>query len=80
MESKYEPFVLFRISHYYYTIMGTIITMVAGYFFSLCFKGEEYVRPELISPLMRWLIPKEKQVVKDVVEYTAVEKETEPGN
>lgn len=70
-----EPFVLFRISHYYYGVIGTIIAMVVGYIVSIFTREENFVRPELVSPIVRWLLPKEKKpITSELVDYVSVEK------
>lgn len=35
---------------------------------------DEFVRPELVSPMVRWLIPKEKKPISELVDYVSVEK------
>lgn len=65
---------LFRISHYYYTLMGTIISMAVGYVVSICTKEENFVRPDLVSPIVHWLLPKEKKPISELIDYNTVEK------
>lgn len=64
---------LFRVSHYYYTLLGMIFTIVAGYIVSLFTAKDNPVRPELVSSFVHRFIPKEKKPVLDGVEYKAVE-------
>lgn len=68
------PFVLYRISHYYYGVIGTVITMVVAYIISIFTREENFVRPELVCPMVRWLLPKEKRPISEVVDYATVEK------
>lgn len=66
---------LFRVSHYYYTLLGTVFTILAAYIVSMFTTTEDNpVRPELVSPLVHRFIPKQKGNVLDSVEYKAVEK------
>lgn len=54
--------------------MGTAIAMIVGYLVSIFTKEEHFVRAEYVSPLVHWLIPKEKKPISELVEYAAVEK------
>lgn len=65
---------LFRVSHYYYTALGTILTLIAAYIVSLFTTEDNPVRPELVSPWVHRFIPKQKNSALDGVEYKAVEK------
>lgn len=70
-----QPFVLYRISRYYYSIMGTTITMLVGYVISLFTKDDKgFLRLDLVSPLVYAFIPKEKKALQDSVEYCSVDK------
>lgn len=54
--------------------MGTTITIAIGYLVSIFTKKENYVRAELVSPIVRWLLPKEKKPIPELVDYASVEK------
>lgn len=70
-----QPFFLYRISRYYYAIMGMLITMIIGYIISLFTKDEEKpLRLDLVSPLVHFLIPKSKKAVPETVDYYSVDK------
>lgn len=70
-----QPFILYRISRYYYSLIGTVITMVVGYIISLFTKEDEQAfRLELVSPLVYFLVPQKKKPIQDTVEYCSVDK------
>lgn len=48
--------------------------MITGYFVSIFTKEENFVRAELVTPMVRWLIPKEKKPMSELVDYVTVEK------
>lgn len=78
VEHASEPFFLFRISHYYYTLLGATLTMSVAYAVSLFTEEEKNpVRPEVVSSLVRRFIPKEKESNLDDVQYSAVHKSVE---
>lgn len=54
--------------------MGTAVAMIVGYLVSVFSHDENFVRPELVSPMVRWLIPKEKKPLSELVDYVTVEK------
>lgn len=64
---------LFRVSHYYYTLLGTILTLIAAYIVSLFTAEDNPVKPELVSPLVRRFIPKERKPSMYEVEYKVVD-------
>lgn len=60
-----EPFVLFRISFWYYTAVGTIVTVLIGLIVSwFTNKNVPPVDPGLISPVVRRWMTKEKEYVR----------------
>lgn len=74
-EAVSQPFFLFRISRYYYCLIGMAITMIAGYIISLFTKSDEKpLRLELVSPLVHSLIPNKKKAVPDRADYCSVDK------
>ncbi|XP_049819958.1 sodium-coupled monocarboxylate transporter 2 isoform X2 [Aethina tumida] len=56
---KQEVFALFRISHYYFTIVGCLISMIAALIISCFEKDKKPADKNLISPLVHFLLPPE---------------------
>lgn len=72
---NYQPFFLYRISRYYYSLIGTVITMIAGYIISLFVEDDKKnFRTDLVSPLVHCLIPKEKKIIHNNLEYCSIDK------
>lgn len=70
-----QPFFIYRISRYYYTLIGTMVTMFAGYLISYFSKDDRKAfRLDLISPLVHFLVPKGKKIIADNSGYYSVEK------
>ncbi|XP_017772836.1 PREDICTED: sodium-coupled monocarboxylate transporter 1-like [Nicrophorus vespilloides] len=66
-ENQFTPLFIYRISHNYYTIIGTIITIVTGLVISYIPGGDMKIpRKEYLSPLVHWLLPKETNKYKEV--------------
>ncbi|XP_017772840.1 PREDICTED: sodium-coupled monocarboxylate transporter 1-like [Nicrophorus vespilloides] len=58
---------LFRITHYYYAAMGTLLVLLIGLPVSYFTRNEEdVVDPDLISPVSKWMLKKEKGKYYDV--------------
>lgn len=59
-----EPFFLYRITHYYYTLIGFSLVFLIGTTTSWLFKGDEPpVHPDLISPIAhRFLTDESKKL------------------
>lgn len=53
-----DIFILFRITHYYNTFMGVVILLLIALPVSWLTRKDKIVDEELITPLMRWAIPK----------------------
>lgn len=51
-----------------------VFTLIAGYTIALFTAKDNPVRPELVSPLVRRFIPKEKKPAMVDVEYKVVDK------
>ncbi|GJQ68456.1 hypothetical protein Trydic_g17034 [Trypoxylus dichotomus] len=51
-------FILFRVSHYYYTLIGMFVVLAVGLPISWFTGKEKDVNKELITPWMHWAIPK----------------------
>lgn len=70
-----EPFILFRITHYYYTVLGTLLTIFFGWLISwLTGKDTRPARKELLCPLVHFLLPKEDEHTINVSKYYSVDK------
>lgn len=68
-----DPFVLFRISFWYYNAVGAIVTILIGLIVSWFTKRNDHsVHPDLISPVVRRWMSKEKQ--SGPSDYFSVEK------
>lgn len=68
--NKDEPFFIYKITYYYYTIMGFVLVFLIGIPISLLTRNKNHhVDRDLISPVCHWLLPKEKETV----EYYSVE-------
>ncbi|KAF2901938.1 hypothetical protein ILUMI_04251 [Ignelater luminosus] len=71
-----KPFVLFRISFWYYTIVGTVVTILVGLVVSwFTNKDDPPVHPDLISPVVRRWMTNEKQ--RAPPDYFSVERALE---
>lgn len=58
-----EPFFLYRITFYYYTLIGVLVVFIVGLPVSwFTKKSTDKVDQDLISPAFQWLIPKEKKI------------------
>ncbi|KAF2901937.1 hypothetical protein ILUMI_04250 [Ignelater luminosus] len=76
VSSEETPFVLFRISFWYYTAVGTIVTLVVGLIVSwFTNRDDPPVHPDLISPVVRRWMSKEKQ--RSPPDYASVERALE---
>lgn len=74
--SDNQPFFVYRISRYYYALIGTAVTMIAGYGISIFTKDDERnFHLDLISPVVHCLVPTEKEkIVPGNTEYCSVDK------
>ncbi|KAK9708914.1 Sodium:solute symporter family [Popillia japonica] len=72
------PFFLYRISYYYYTLIGACVTTIVGLIVSYLTrkKDDPPVHKDLITPLMHFLLPQEEAVITEKV-YYRVEKALE---
>lgn len=52
-----DIFLLFRISHYYYSLIGTLVVLIIALPISWLTGNQTHVDEELITPWMRWAIP-----------------------
>lgn len=69
-----ELFILFRLSPYLYTAIGTLLTVLFGFIISNFIRDDSStVRPELLSPIVHFLLPEDKKQKKDLAEYCTVE-------
>ncbi|KAF5303911.1 hypothetical protein FQA39_LY01696 [Lamprigera yunnana] len=60
-----EPFVMYRITFWYYTIFGTVVVFVVGLLVSrFTEKDNKPIRPELFSPVVRNFLSQGKSHVK----------------
>ncbi|XP_017769964.1 PREDICTED: sodium-coupled monocarboxylate transporter 2-like [Nicrophorus vespilloides] len=75
-DTDWKPFYLFRISFYYYSLIGICVVFIVGWIVSYFSKADEkQVEKKLICPLMHWamsddLLPPTYSVVKESVELT----------
>ncbi|KAI4470149.1 sodium-coupled monocarboxylate transporter [Holotrichia oblita] len=65
------PFFLYRISYYYYTLIGASITIIVGLIVSYLTrkKDDPPVHKDLITPLMHFLLPQEEVIMTEKVYY-----------
>lgn len=57
----YEPFFLYRISYYYYSLLGSSMVFIIGLPISyFTRKHEKPVNRALISPIIHWMLPKKE--------------------
>lgn len=62
-------------SHYYYTVLGTFLTLFFGWLISwLTGKDNRPARKELLCPLVHFLLPKDDEGVIGSSQYYSVEK------
>lgn len=72
-ENDSHLFFLFRVSRYYYSMMGALTTIIVGYAISLCTKdNKKLLRLDLVSPMVHRLIPEKKRAEPYKVEYHTV--------
>ncbi|KAK4876939.1 hypothetical protein RN001_009445 [Aquatica leii] len=58
-----EPFVMYRITFWYYTLFGTIVALVVGLIISFFTRASDHhVNSDLLSPVIKCLLPKQKEV------------------
>lgn len=57
------PNIIFRISFYYYAIIGFAISMLVGIVTSHLTrnKNDELVHPDFLSPVVYWMLPKDQK-------------------
>ena len=68
-----EPFVLYKVNHWYYMPISILSTIVIGFVISLITrKSTDTVRPDLISPIFRFQLPQVKS--QDCQRYTSLDK------
>jgi hypothetical protein len=61
--TTFQPHFLFRISFYYYTLIGAFVTIISGLIISYATnKGQPGVNKILISPVCQSLLPKEDRI------------------
>ncbi|XP_044736108.1 sodium-coupled monocarboxylate transporter 2-like isoform X2 [Chrysoperla carnea] len=74
-----EVFVLFRMSYIFYTCFGTVVQIVVGLVVSWItgFNDLKEVNPDLISPVMHWVLPKQPVSEKEKEQYKSVEESLE---
>lgn len=65
--SAEDVFVLFRITHYYNTFIGVVILLLVALPISWFTRKNEQVDTNLITPPMRWAVPKESSERKDAI-------------
>ncbi|KAI4470147.1 sodium-coupled monocarboxylate transporter [Holotrichia oblita] len=58
LNAEENVFMLFRISHYYYTLIGMLVVLAIGLPVSWFTEREKSVDKDLITPCMQWAIPK----------------------
>ncbi|EFA00430.2 Putative sodium-dependent multivitamin transporter-like Protein [Tribolium castaneum] len=66
-----EPFILFRISYFFYTLIGSVVTLVVGLLISYTTSDVATVDEKLITPLARFLLPKNRKA--KLAKYQSVE-------
>lgn len=72
LDNEVQPFFLFRITYYYYTMMGSVLTVLIGVVASWLFKSDDdSVSEDVISPVVHWTI-KHKKITDPY--YYSVEK------
>lgn len=71
-----QPFILFRVSFYYYTLIGLLVCLFAALVISYCTKKSSThpVNRDLFSPLIYGLIPEDRNANTNQVEYFSVNK------
>lgn len=73
-----QPMFFFRLSFYYFTMFGTLVTMLVGLIISYATeKDEKEVDRSVISPVAHFLLPKEEKIFKNGVNYYSVDKALE---
>ncbi|KAF5303909.1 hypothetical protein FQA39_LY01694 [Lamprigera yunnana] len=71
--SASQPFILYRLSFWYNSLIATFILIVVGLIVSWCTKDEdEFVDPELISPISQFLITRKRLKKVNTNECTAI--------
>ncbi|KAI4470148.1 sodium-coupled monocarboxylate transporter [Holotrichia oblita] len=65
--SSEDVFVLFRITHYYNTFIGVMILLLVALPISWFTRKDEEVDVNLITPPMRWAVPKRHAQRKDAI-------------
>lgn len=67
-----EIFFLYRITHYYYSVIGALTVFIVGIPISLLTRDDkkDKVDRKLLSPIVRWMVPDDKEQVN----YYNVEK------
>ncbi|XP_017772838.1 PREDICTED: sodium-coupled monocarboxylate transporter 2-like [Nicrophorus vespilloides] len=74
-DSSEEVFALFKISHYYFTAMGTLLVIIIGLPVSWFTGGrEQIVDPDLISPVSKWMLKKDYYAVEKALKMVHTEK------
>ncbi|EFA00982.1 sodium-coupled monocarboxylate transporter 1 [Tribolium castaneum] len=73
---KPKPFFLFRISHYYYTGVGALVTIICGLLISYVLENDDPpVHRDLISPVVHFALPNDDDMQKEKnKDYYSVEK------
>ncbi|KAK4876937.1 hypothetical protein RN001_009443 [Aquatica leii] len=63
-EATEEPFVMYRITFWYYTFFGTVVVVGVGLAISLFTQtNDHHVNSDLLSPLIKRLLPKQEEVL-----------------
>lgn len=61
-----EPFWLYKVSVYWYTLMGASVLVVVGLVVSWFTKEKDhFVEPTLLTPAVKWLYNEETEVKKE---------------
>lgn len=70
---------MFRISYIFYTCFGTVVQIVVGLVVSWItgFNDLKEVNPDLITPVMHWVLPKQPISEKEKEQYKSVEESLE---
>ncbi|GJQ68448.1 hypothetical protein Trydic_g17030 [Trypoxylus dichotomus] len=65
------PFFLYRISYYYYTFVGSMITIITGLIVSYFTRNKDDppVHRDLITPIMHFLLPQEEAITNEKIYY-----------
>lgn len=69
---SYEPFILFRISFWYFVCVGSIVVIIVGLIVSwFTNKNQPRVHPDMLSPMIHCLYSKQEKSLERMT-YSSV--------